>query len=165
MRSSVAPEQCGAWLRKVAVTTSLDLVRRREARTRAEAERSIAREASAPENTSPATRASTAEFAAELELALRDLPEGQRTVFLLRHRGGLALRSFVVGAAAGLAAGALVAWGLIAATPSHSRAPSALYVASNRGDSTVATDFALATSPPQAQAGGDLARLSRYLRK
>ena len=86
------PAHCGAWLRRVALTTSLDLARRREARAHAEAEGRIDVGAPAPDSSSPITRAATAELEAHFELALRDLPEGQRTVFLCRHRGGLTLR-------------------------------------------------------------------------
>jgi RNA polymerase sigma-70 factor (ECF subfamily) len=78
----------GAWLRRVAVSTSLDLARRREVRSRAEdtaGERPLA----APD---PAAGASLAELEERLERTLVHLSEGQRTVFLLRHDGGLSLR-------------------------------------------------------------------------
>jgi RNA polymerase sigma-70 factor (ECF subfamily) len=91
LEDGAEPVQCAAWLRKVALTTSLDLARRREARSRAELERRVAVDAAAPESGSPPARAESAELEAQLELAVRDLPEGQRTVFVLRHRGGLAL--------------------------------------------------------------------------
>jgi RNA polymerase sigma-70 factor (ECF subfamily) len=85
------PDQTAAWLRKVALTTSLDLARRRDARARAEHERRVPADAAAPDHASPPERAANAELEAQLERALRDLPEGQRTVFVLRHRGGLGL--------------------------------------------------------------------------
>ena len=46
----------------------------------------------APSVPAPDERASLAELRERLERALRDLPGGQRTVFLLRHEGGLSLR-------------------------------------------------------------------------
>ena len=80
-----------AWLRKVAVTTSIDLARRRDVRARAEDACRIPDDTVAPESVSPTAHAATAELEAQFEIALRELPEGQRTVFLLRHRGGLTL--------------------------------------------------------------------------
>jgi RNA polymerase sigma-70 factor (ECF subfamily) len=85
------PEHAGAWLRRVALTTSLDLARRRDARARGEDGAAVAGGARERANDSPLDHAERAELEAELERAMRDLPEGQRTVFLLRHRGGLSL--------------------------------------------------------------------------
>lgn len=79
------PEHGPAWLRSVAVSTSLDLVRRRAARP---AEEPV-------DENLPDRRESpvgdTGELRRLLEAAVAVLPEGQRTVFLLRHEGGLAL--------------------------------------------------------------------------
>lgn len=76
-----APAFAHAWLRKVAVTTSLDLLRRRE-RQRVEPE---------VEPVAPQREPSDAELLARFDAALGELSEGQRTVFLLRHDGELSL--------------------------------------------------------------------------
>jgi len=84
------PERSSAWLRRVAVSTSLDLARTRRARTE---------EASVPDSladrrtTSSPQRddAADAELRSRFEHAIEELPEGQRTVFLLRHEGNLPL--------------------------------------------------------------------------
>ena len=91
MERGEAPGEVGAWLRKAAVSCALDHARRRAARENAEAARRIAPDAPAPDSSSPPARASAAELDAALDSALTTLPEGQRTVFLLRHRGGLTL--------------------------------------------------------------------------
>lgn len=80
------PGSSPGWLRKVAVSASLDLARRRAARP---AETPI--DESVPDRRADATRGDAGELALRLESALAELPEGQRTVFLLRHEGGLAL--------------------------------------------------------------------------
>ena len=80
-------------------------------------------------------------------------------------RGVVAPQSFLLGTALGLAAGLLVAWGLIVAMPSKDAAPQPTYVASNGSADGAPVEVALATLPPKAQAGGELARLSLYLRK
>jgi len=85
------PDQPAAWLRRVALTTALDIARRREVRDRAGAPRSVTIDFLTPGSSSPLARASDAELAHELERALTDLPDGQRAIFLLRHRGGLSL--------------------------------------------------------------------------
>jgi len=87
------PRHVGGWLRRVAVSTSLDLARRRRAREFATTldpadEVGEVRDASA---CGPLERTSLAELERGLERAVRELPEGQRTVFLLRHEGGLPL--------------------------------------------------------------------------
>jgi len=82
------PEHAQGWLRSVAVSTSLDLVRRRRLQTVVEDTES--REA--PAAARPLEQVSLAELQHDLGLALHELSEGQRTVFLLRHEGGLALR-------------------------------------------------------------------------
>ena len=77
------PERSSAWLRRVAVSASLDVARTRAARGR---EREI-------EETVPDRRGGPgeADLAERFERALAELPEGQRTVFLMRHEGGLKL--------------------------------------------------------------------------
>jgi RNA polymerase sigma-70 factor (ECF subfamily) len=78
------PESSSAWLRRVAVSASLDVARSRAARAR---EREI-------EETVPERRGAVsaeAELEERFERALSVLPEGQRTVFLMRHEGGLKL--------------------------------------------------------------------------
>lgn len=87
LREGRAPERFGGWLRRVAVSTSLDLLRRRP---RAPA----AGEDAAPEPTAPddpLALAAGRELHERFEAALAGLSEGQRTVFLLRHAGGLRL--------------------------------------------------------------------------
>ena len=81
-----ALERSSAWLRRAAVSAAIDLARARGAR---EAERGIDEDlpARAPAAPDPVAR----ELAQRLERALVDLPDGQRTVFLLRHEGGLTL--------------------------------------------------------------------------
>lgn len=92
-----APERFGAWLRKVAVTTSLDLARRKRsggAATSARLRDAGPADVSAPDR--QAEDADRAALAEVLEAALQRLPEGQRTVFRLRHHGGLPLREVAV---------------------------------------------------------------------
>lgn len=93
-----APQRFGAWLRRVAVSTSLDLVRRRRTRddAAAEVERS-ARPEDLEERETPDARATAAELEERFDGALAKLSEGQRSVFLLRHSGGMSL-SEVAGA-------------------------------------------------------------------
>ena len=83
-----APRALGAWLRRVAVSTALDAARRRRARGDAEA---CARAAEPAARELPEGAAARSELARRLEVALARLPEGQRTVFELRHFGGLSL--------------------------------------------------------------------------
>jgi RNA polymerase sigma-70 factor (ECF subfamily) len=87
-----ALERPDAWLRRAALSAALDLVRRREVRARDVQREAHALEASPAAGPSPLTGASEAELRARLDQALARLPEGQRTVFVLRHDGGLALR-------------------------------------------------------------------------
>jgi RNA polymerase sigma-70 factor (ECF subfamily) len=81
------PARPAGWLRKVALSVALDLVRR-GARDAPATDAEVAHALLAP-------AADEAAAAAELErryaAALEKLSEGQRTVFLLRHEGGLAL--------------------------------------------------------------------------
>lgn len=79
------PESAPAWLRQVAVSTSIDLARRRAARP---AEATLDERVADPR---ARTTGDEGELARKFETALAELPEGQRTVFLLRHEGGLAL--------------------------------------------------------------------------
>ena len=89
------PERLPAWLRRVAVSTSLDLLRRGRAR-----EDAALRFAGAPDELAareararnPVRDAEHAELRERFEDALARLSEGQRTVFLMRHEGGLTLR-------------------------------------------------------------------------
>ena len=87
-----APKRSGPWLRRVAVSTALDLARRRRTRddATAEVERSL-RPEDLEERATPVARTTTAELEARFEATLAKLPEGQRSVFLLRHSGGLSL--------------------------------------------------------------------------
>lgn len=88
-RDAPALERPEAWLRSAALGAALDLARRREVRTRQEVEPAAEPAAPAP---TPLARAGERELRERLERALEDLSEGQRTVFLLRHEGGLSLR-------------------------------------------------------------------------
>lgn len=80
------PESSVAWLRRVAVSTSLDVARARRASAR-----ETALDESIPDARAPGRDAVEAELSRRFESALAELPEGQRTVFLLRHEGGLPL--------------------------------------------------------------------------
>ena len=81
-----APKNLAAWLRRVAALTALDKARRHAVRARIESEpREPAQSASVTE------QVSLSELKARLEATLELLPEGQRTVFRLRHEGGLRL--------------------------------------------------------------------------
>jgi len=93
------PRSAGAWLQRVAVRASLDLARRRRARPDASA---AGREdadtaaggvgaAERADPASPTARAERSELRRRFERALQHLPEGQRTVFLLRHEGRIPL--------------------------------------------------------------------------
>lgn len=85
-------ERAGGWLRRAAVRVSIDLARRRSARAgstpAAEADVESVGDAGAA---LPVEQLERAELRRRFEHALQELPEGQRTVFLLRHDGGLAL--------------------------------------------------------------------------
>ena len=84
------PERSSAWLRRVAVSASLDLARTRTARTHeAAALESLADPRSEPG--SQRDEAAAAELRSRFESALAELSDGQRAVFLLRHEGNLAL--------------------------------------------------------------------------
>ena len=89
LRTGVAPERAGAWLERVAVRVSIDVLRRGDARatalSRAEPEPRAA------EASDPAAHARSAEIAERFERALATLSERQRSVFQLRHAGGLTL--------------------------------------------------------------------------
>lgn len=86
-----APRRFGAWLHRVAITASLDLRRRRRARTNAEATLEGETE-SATDRDAPEQVLASRELEESFTRALDRLPTGQRTVFLLRHSGGLTLR-------------------------------------------------------------------------
>jgi RNA polymerase sigma-70 factor, ECF subfamily len=86
-----APAALGGWLRRVAVSTALDAARRRRARGDAEGLRGDDERRCAVDPAGPEVLAARAELARRLEAALAQLPEGQRTVFELRHFGGLTL--------------------------------------------------------------------------
>lgn len=89
-RIGTRPHQPEAWLKKAAATSALDLVRRRRLRARDSSGEPLG-EAVAPQSPVPST-ADARDLARRLDAALAQLPDGQRTVFLLRHHGGLTLR-------------------------------------------------------------------------
>ena len=80
--------RAGAWLRRVAVRVSLDHARRRGARPTSELAAEPPSNAALAE---PSAAASRDELRRRLALALADLSDRQRTVFLLRHEAGLPL--------------------------------------------------------------------------
>jgi RNA polymerase sigma-70 factor (ECF subfamily) len=99
-----APENSGGWLQRVAVTAALDLRRRR--RSRAARERQLAGEPGPSDHArarleagepafesreQPERAVHERELEERFERALATLSEGQRTIFLLRHSGGLTL--------------------------------------------------------------------------
>lgn len=84
-----APRRTGGWLNRVAVTTALDLLRRRASRTVREEPLSGDRDAG--ERALPERAAGARELERRFERALERLSEGQRTIFLLRHSSGLSL--------------------------------------------------------------------------
>jgi RNA polymerase sigma factor (sigma-70 family) len=92
MGETGAPERPGAWLRRAALSSALDLARRREARVHRETSTADPENALAQSDAHPLARVSEAELRQRLERALADLPEGQRAVFALRHDAGLELR-------------------------------------------------------------------------
>lgn len=88
-RLAGAEPENAAWLRRVAVTTSLDL-----ARTRARKSRTVEGNAADLEQIAApgyVPELDAGELRARFEAALKQLPEGQRTIFLLKHEGGLSL--------------------------------------------------------------------------
>jgi anti-sigma factor RsiW len=96
-----------------------------------------------------------------------DLPPGWgerlRAATSLGRRRPVASRWFGLGAAAGLAAGLALAWGLATLRPADSSGRSTL-VASN-GASSPPTQLDSSGAPPRARDGGELASLGRYLRR
>jgi RNA polymerase sigma factor (sigma-70 family) len=92
--SGQRPEHSPAWLRRVAVSASLDLARRRPSLTTGDdVTEELAIDVRRPESKvpQPDARARDAELAQRFERALAELSDGQRTVFLLRHSGDLTL--------------------------------------------------------------------------
>lgn len=81
MQSGGTPEEPRGWLRRAALSSAIDELRRRP---RAEPVAELPEPAVEPPQ-------ADAELRARFELALAGLSEGQRAVFLLRHEGGLRL--------------------------------------------------------------------------
>jgi RNA polymerase sigma-70 factor (ECF subfamily) len=81
-----APVRAAAWLRRAALSAALDLQRTR----RAHALELSASDPAGP-TPEPGADALRSELAARLARAVAELPEGQRTIFLLRHEGGYPL--------------------------------------------------------------------------
>ena len=88
-RAATTLERPGAWLSRTALSASLDLARRRSLRAWGASDVDPA--ATAARDASPPEVLARAELAARLERALEALPEGQRTVFRLRHHAELPL--------------------------------------------------------------------------
>lgn len=90
MAAGRAPASAGGWLRRVALSSALDLLRRRRAGAPlAQAPEAV--EQAAGSLRAPEALAELRELEQRFEAALGALPEGQRTVFLLRHASGLSL--------------------------------------------------------------------------
>ena len=86
------PEKLGAWLRRVAVTTALDHIRSGRRRATHTAEAALRGAASgAARDAGPEEVMVARELRERYERALPTLSEGQRTIFLLRHAGGMPL--------------------------------------------------------------------------
>ena len=84
-----APERLAPWLRRVAVGVSLDW---RKARGRAEERVRTGEPESEPAHERSALdEAEATELRGRYERALASLSESQRTIFLLRHSGGVSL--------------------------------------------------------------------------
>jgi len=86
LQTGSLPARFGGWLRRVAVSTSIDLARRRRDDT--EDLTSTAVEGREPE---PPAALARDELATRITAALERLSENQRTVFVLRHFGRLTL--------------------------------------------------------------------------
>jgi len=93
-----APSTPAGWLRRVALSVSLDELR--SGKRRARRHETVAREAAdaqpsaghgGPGAVGPEEALATEELRRRFDAALARLPEGQRTVFLLRHSAGLSL--------------------------------------------------------------------------
>lgn len=87
------PDSIGGWIRRAAVSASLDLARRRRVRdtaTRAVVQRATS--ASVESRDTPDSAAAAHELRRRYEAALNVLSDGQRTVFALRNDAGLPLR-------------------------------------------------------------------------
>ncbi len=89
-RAGSGPHSPGAWLRQVAVTSALGMARARTAARAQPADEAVLELAPGREPSQAAALAD-AELRSRFEAALQELPEGQRTVFLLRHDAGLPL--------------------------------------------------------------------------
>ena len=89
-----APAKLGGWLRRVAVTTSLDFQRSRTRGARA-LETAPAVDAAPTSERDPASSpegaVTTRELFERFERALGSLSDAQRTIFLLKHSGGMSL--------------------------------------------------------------------------
>lgn len=88
----VQPTHIGAWLRQAALSASLDLLRRRRVRRDAGQAATLDAASELPSALpQPHTELAMRELEERLERALEVLPDGQRSVFLLRHSAGLSL--------------------------------------------------------------------------
>lgn len=86
MRARRAPRSSGAWLARVAARVSIDLLRRRSA-----SDGALGRSDAVEPISDPEAETHSFEVRERFEHALATLSEGQRTVFLLRHSGGMTL--------------------------------------------------------------------------
>ena len=83
------PYRLGAWLHRVAVTTSLDALR--SGRRGARALEAPAYKVEPADRASPEGEPAARELFERFERALTTLSPGQRTTFLLKHSGGMTL--------------------------------------------------------------------------
>jgi len=93
LRAGRAPGRPAAWLNAAALSASIDIFRRRDVQARTAERRARALPVRPEAAGDPGAAAQAAELRRRLERALLHLPPGQRTVFLLRHEGGLPLAS------------------------------------------------------------------------
>ncbi len=89
LRKSERPASLAAWLRTAAVSSALDLLRRR--RVRDDAAQVVGTQPAEEFAPDPSAPLEALELRMRLGSALQRLPEGQRGVFVLRHEAGLGL--------------------------------------------------------------------------
>ena len=89
IRAGEGPEQIGAWVRQVATRVAIDFQRRRQARPEKESGSDLRVEPSRIQG--PLEQSAHDELMERFGRALERLSDQQRSIFLLRHEGGLKL--------------------------------------------------------------------------